>query len=88
MEAGQIPFNALLLVLGGWLVASYIGSTMASRLSGERGPALIFAGLITFATLITLFGAAHPTWMWLGGLIGVPAIALGAAGESITVRSR
>ncbi len=87
MEAGQIPFNALLLVLGGWLVAAYIGSTVASRLSGEKGPAQIFTAIFFFSTAITLLSAPHPTWMWIGGILGVPAIALGAAGDSITLRT-
>jgi hypothetical protein len=87
LEAGQIPFNALLLVLGGWLVAAYLGSTIASRLSGERGTAQIFAVVFTLAILVTQLQATHPVWMWLGGLLGAPLIALGAAGESITVRT-
>ena len=88
LEAGQIPFSALLLVLGGWLVAAYLGGTVATRLSGERGPAQLFAVILTLAILATQLESAHPTWMWIGGLLGVPLIALGAAGESITVRSR
>jgi hypothetical protein len=88
MEAGRIPFNALLLVLGGWFLAAYVGSTTASRLSGQRGPSLMFAGIFTVAILFTLLGGTHPTWMWIGGLLGAPLIALGVAGQSITVRSR
>ncbi len=87
MEAGQIPFSALLLVLGGWLVAAYLGGTVASRLSGERGAAQIFAAVFTLAILMTQLQAAYPVWMWLGGLLAAPLIALGAAGESITVRT-
>lgn len=87
LEAGQIPFSAMLLVLGGWLVAAYLGGTVASRLSGERGPAQIFTVVFTLAILLTQLQATHPVWMWLGGLLGAPLIALGAAGESITVRT-
>lgn len=88
LEAGQIPFNALLLVLGGWLVAAFLGGTVATRLSGERKTAHLFAAILTVSILATQLEATHPTWMWIGGLLGVPLIALGAAGESITVRSR
>ena len=88
LEEGQLPFSALLLVLGGWLVAAYLGGTVATRLSGERRPAQLFAVILTLAILATQLDATQPTWMWIGGLIGVPLIALGAAGESITVRSR
>lgn len=87
MEAGQLPFNAQLLVLGGWLVAAYIGSTVAARLTREKGPVQLFTAIFSAATLITLLSASHPTWMWIGGVLGVPAIALGAAGDSITVRT-
>lgn len=86
LEEGQLPFSALLLVLGGWLVAAYLGGTVATRLSGERGPAQFFAAILTLAIFATQLEAAHPIWMWIGGLLGVPLIALGAAGESITVR--
>ena len=88
LEAGQIPFSALLLVLGGWLVAAYLGGTVATRLSGERGPAKLFAVIFTLAILVTQLDTTLPVWMWIGGLLGVPLLALGATGESITVRPR
>jgi hypothetical protein len=53
LEAGQIPFSALLLVLGGWLVAAYLGGTVATRLSGERKPAQLFAVILTVAIFAT-----------------------------------
>jgi hypothetical protein len=87
LEAGDIPFNALLLVMGGWFLAAYIGSTVASRLSGEGRPAQLFALIFTLAILATQLERAHPVWMWMGGLLGVPLIALGAARQSITIRS-
>lgn len=88
LEAGQIPFSALLLVLGGWFVAAYLGGTVATRLSGEQKPAQLFAVVLTVAILATQLEATHPLWMWIGGLLGAPLLALGAAGQSITVRSR
>lgn len=87
MEAGQLPFNFQLLILGGWLVAAYVGGTVAYRLSGQQGPALLFALIFTLATLRLLVEGSHPVWMWIGGLGGVPLIAMGAARKSITLRT-
>jgi hypothetical protein len=87
MEAGRIPFNALLLVLGGWLVAACLGSIVARRLSRGRQASILVAALLTAFVFFKLAAAPHPAWMWLGGLVGVPLFALGALGERLTLRA-
>ncbi len=87
IEEGDLPTAInFALVLGGWLVAAWAGGSVASRTSRERGPLLVYTGLFTAVTVANLVTAPHPTWMWVGGLLGVPLFCLGAAGESITVR--
>lgn len=88
MEQGRVPFNVLILVLGGWLLAGYIGGTIAYRFSGDQTPAFWFAAIAAATILYKLMQMPHPTWMWIGGLAGVPLFALGAANQRITLRSR
>lgn len=86
LEAGEIPFAPLILVLCGWWLAAYAGGTIAARLGG-RGPAVLgFAVLFTGVVVMNLMTAPHPTWMWIAGCAGVPLLALGAAGNGITIR--
>lgn len=86
IEAGEIPFSAMLLVLCGWLLAAYAGGKTASRLGGKVGAVLVFTVLFTAIIVVNLLALPHPTWMWIGGCLGVPLLALGAAGDSITIR--
>lgn len=86
LEAGEIPFSALLLLLCGWLLAAYAGGKTASRLGGKVGAVLVFTVLFTTIIVLNLLALPHPTWMWIGGCLGVPLVAFGAAGDSITIR--
>lgn len=86
LERGEFPFASLALVLCGWLLAAYVGSRIAMRIGHARIVSLLFAIAFTAAIIRELTLLPHPTWMWIGGALGVPLVALGAAGESITVR--
>ncbi|HEY3934588.1 MAG TPA: hypothetical protein VGL65_08210 [Gemmatimonadales bacterium] len=88
LEHGEFPFASLALVFCGWLLASYTGSRIASRIGQARIAPLAFTVLFTLVILHDLTTLPHPTWMWIGGVFGVPLVALGAAGESITLRGR
>ena len=85
LEAGQVPFAALALVLSGWLLAAYTGGLVAWRI-GRWGPASwIFAGIFTVAVFSNLQAFPHPTWMWIGGLGGCPLFALGGGHRTLQV---
>jgi hypothetical protein len=85
LEAGQVPFGSMALVLAGWLLAAYVGGLVAWRWS-RWGPATwIFAGLFTLAVFSTLRAFPHPTWMWIGGLAGCPLFALGGGNRTLPV---
>lgn len=86
LERGEFPFASLVLVLAGWLVAAYAGSRIVASFGRSRAAILTFTVLFTSLTIHDLLVLPHPTWMWIGGVLGVPLVALGAAGESITVR--
>lgn len=84
LEAGEVPFSSLALVLGGWLLGAYAGGTVASRLAGNKA-VIMFTVLFTTLIVVNLLSLPHPTWMWAGGVLGVPLLALGASGDSITL---
>jgi len=86
LERGEFPFASLALVLSGWLLAAYAGSRIAGRIGHARIASLTFTVVFTAVIVHELTLLPHPTWMWIGGALGVPVVALGAAGESITVR--
>jgi hypothetical protein len=86
LERGEFPFASLALVLAGWLLAAYVGSRIASRIGHARIASLAFTVVFTAVIVRELTLLPHPTWMWIGGALGVPLVALGATGESITVR--
>jgi hypothetical protein len=86
LEKGEFPFASLALVLCGWLLAGYAGSRIAGRIGHARIASLAFTAIFTAVIVHELTLLPHPTWMWIGGALGVPLVALGATGESITVR--
>jgi hypothetical protein len=86
LERGEFPFASLALVLCGWLLAAYVGGRIASRIGRARITALGFTIIFTAFIIHELTLLPHPTWMWIGGALAVPLVALGAAGESITLR--
>jgi hypothetical protein len=86
LERGEFPFASLALVLCGWLLAAYAGSRIAGRIGHARIASFAFTVIFTAFIIRELTLLPHPTWMWIGGALGVPLVALGVAGESITVR--
>ena len=86
LERGEFPFLSLALVLSGWLLAAYTGGRIAHRVGRSRGAALAFTIVFTAYTIHYLTLLPHPVWMWIGGALAVPLVALGASGESLTVR--
>jgi len=86
LERGEFPFASLALVFSGWLLAAYVGGRISTRIGRSRGPTFLFAAIFTAVIIHDLSLLPHPTWMWIGGVLGAPLIALGASGQSITVR--
>jgi hypothetical protein len=86
LERGELPFASFALVLCGWWLAAYTGSRIAAGIGRARASSLVFALAFTLVIVRELMLVPHPTWMWIGGALGVPLLALGATGESITIR--
>lgn len=85
LEAGQVPFASLALVLSGWLLAAYTGGVLAWRVSRWGPASWIFAAVFTLGVLTNLRAFPHPTWMWIGGLGGCPLFALGGGNRTLQV---
>jgi hypothetical protein len=86
LERGELPFASFALVLCGWWLAAYAGSRLAAAIGRARASSLAFTLIFTIVVLHELSLGRHPTWMWIGGALGVPLLALGATGETITIR--
>lgn len=85
LEAGQVPFSKLFLVIAGWLLGAYAGGTTAWRLSRDSGAVYLFTLGFAIAIFINLSTVPHPTWMWLGGLLAAPLLALGGGNRTLSV---
>ena len=74
-HAAAAPLSAMLIVLAGWILASFAGGLVASRVAARsRGQyAWVIAGVLLAATIANLRALPHPAWMVAGALIGVPA---------------
>lgn len=85
LEAGEVPFPSLFLVLAGWLLAAYVGGVLAFRWTAEGAAVWAFALVFTGVVVWTLALLPHPTWMWVGGAAGTPLFALGGGRRQLAV---
>jgi hypothetical protein len=88
LEAGEIPFPSLFLVLAGWLLAGYVGGGLAWRWSEEGSSVWVFALVFTGVVVWTLTLLPHPTWMWIGGVGGTLLFALGGGRRQLSLSAR
>ena len=76
-----MPFLALLFPMIAWVVATFVGSLVASKI-GTANPLLfagIVGGLILAATIANLIMIPHPVWFSIVSLIAIAASAWIAA---------
>ncbi|HQW67664.1 MAG TPA: hypothetical protein PLJ23_11535 [Gemmatimonadales bacterium] len=71
LEAGELPWLGMGLVLGGWLLGAYAGGRVVMQVARREWVLLVFAGLFTAVVVSTLMAFPHPTWMWLAGPLSV-----------------
>ncbi len=75
------PAGALLVVIAGWILASFIGGWVAARLAGRSGVlhGLVLGGLLTLAGIANNLMIPPPMWFWLVSLVAfLPPAYLGA----------
>ena len=71
----HIPATALLVLLGGWVLAAAAGSFIAARLATHNRVihGMIVTLFVLVATVGNLAAIPHPIWMWPGAVILIPA---------------
>jgi hypothetical protein len=73
----SLPLGAFLMIMGGWVVATFVGAVVAGRIGTAKTwvyPAVI-GGLIFAATTATLIAIPHPHWFSALSLIAILASA-------------
>ncbi|MCB9665711.1 MAG: hypothetical protein H6732_16500 [Alphaproteobacteria bacterium] len=87
MTAGRIPTGALVSVLVGWAVSSFLGGLAAGYVA-ERGwiAPLLVGAFLMLGGVAQFLMIPHPTWMIVGGtLCFIPlALAGGAVGQRVS----
>ncbi len=72
-----LPIGAFLLLMGGWVVGTFVGSVIAGRIGTAKPwvyPAIV-GGLVFTATVANLLAIPHPLWFSITALIGIVASA-------------
>ncbi len=75
------PAGALMVVLAGWALGTFIGAWIAARLS-RRAPAahaMAVGGLVALAGIANNLMLPPPLWFWAAGLVLPVAAAYAAA---------
>ncbi len=64
------PTGALLVVIGGWLIGSFVGGWASARIVKRSpvGHALALGGLLTLAGVANNLMLPPPLWFWIAGL--------------------
>lgn len=60
----SMPIGAFLMIMGGWVVATFVGSVVAGRIGTAKAwiyPTVV-GGFIFAATTATLIAIPHPHW--------------------------
>lgn len=84
-----LPIGAFLLLMGGWVVGTFVGSVIAGRIGTAKPwvyPAIV-GGLVFTATVANLLAIPHPLWFSITALIGIVASAWLANGVAVTGNS-
>jgi hypothetical protein len=72
-----LPMGAFLMVMGGWVIATFVGSVVAGRIGTAKPwvyPSVV-GGVMFAATTATLIAIPHPHWFTTISLIAILASA-------------
>ncbi len=75
-----MPMYVMVIMVLFWLIAAFAGGFVAGKINKPqwKNVSLITGGVLLAATLLNLFMAPHPAWMWIVALLLiVPAALLG-----------
>jgi hypothetical protein len=70
----EMAFGAFVIIVSGWILGAGLGAWLATRLSGtgKTWPGGAVGGVTLAATGINLLAIAHPLWIVIVALIGIP----------------
>lgn len=69
----SLPIGALLMVMGGWVVATFVGSVVAGQIGTAKAwifPTVV-GGVMFAATTATLIAIPHPHWFTATSLTAI-----------------
>jgi putative effector of murein hydrolase LrgA (UPF0299 family) len=80
-----LPLSVLLIVLAGWLLATFVATWLAARIAGTPIPGYVVGALLLCAGIANAFIIPQPVWFsiasiviyiaatWVGARAGAPA---------------
>ena len=80
-----LPLSVLLIVLTGWLIATFTGTWLAARIAGTPIPGYVVGALLLCGGIANAFMIPQPVWFsiasfviyigatWVGARAGAPA---------------
>ena len=74
-----LPLGAFLMVMGGWALATFVGSVIAHKIAAKIGNAkvwiypLVVGGFVFVAAAVTLVMIPHPHWFTAVSLVAILA---------------
>ena len=81
-----IPIGSTVALIVGWFLATFAGSWLAMRISGETGAGWVVAGAVIGAALYTAVDFSDAWWiMTLGALVPLLAVWLAQRATSVVV---
>jgi hypothetical protein len=84
----QTPTGAFIIIVAGWILGAGLGAYVATRLShGRAWTGGAVGGVTLAATVVNLFAIAHPVWVVIAALIGIPLATWGGVRAARTAPS-
>jgi hypothetical protein len=80
----KLPLSAMLVVLTGWLIATFVATWLAARIAGTPVPGYVVGALLLCAGIANAFMIPQPIWFsiasfviyigatWVGARAGAP----------------
>jgi hypothetical protein len=64
-----LPLSALLVVLTGWLIATFVATWLAARIAGTPVPGYIVGALLLCAGIANAFIIPQPVWFSIASIV-------------------
>ncbi|MBV8546428.1 MAG: hypothetical protein JO093_09045 [Acidobacteria bacterium] len=64
-----LPLSVLLIVLTGWLIATFVATWLAARIAGTPIPGYIVGGLLLCAGIANAFMIPQPVWFSIASIV-------------------